>query len=58
MNTSINNLLTPLNNLNNLLQVVYNEADMAPCTAKAAVELLRQTGLELQGLETVVVGHR
>ena len=26
-------------------------------TAKAAVELLRQTGLELQGLETVVVGH-
>ncbi len=38
-------------------QVVYNEADLAPCTAKAAVELLRSTGLQLKGLETVVVGH-
>jgi len=38
-------------------QVVYNEADLAPCTAKAAVELLRATGLSLPGLQCVVVGH-
>lgn len=38
-------------------QVVYNEADLAPCTAKAAVEMLKETGLSLPGLEVVVVGH-
>mmetsp|Transcript_17527 Transcript_17527/g.24595 ORF Transcript_17527/g.24595 Transcript_17527/m.24595 type:complete len:197 (-) Transcript_17527:49-639(-) len=38
-------------------QLVYNEADLAPCTAKAAVELLKQTGLTLPGLQVVVVGH-
>ena len=38
-------------------QVVYNEADLAPCTAKAAVELLKATKLSLPGLQVVVVGH-
>lgn len=37
--------------------IVYNELDLAPCTAAASVELLKSTGLDLQGLEVVVVGH-
>ncbi|MBT1155599.1 bifunctional 5,10-methylenetetrahydrofolate dehydrogenase/5,10-methenyltetrahydrofolate cyclohydrolase [Aminobacter anthyllidis] len=37
--------------------IVYNELDLAPCTAAASVELLKATGLELKGLEVVVVGH-
>ena len=37
--------------------IVYNEIELGPCTAMAAVELLRRTGLELKGLEAVVIGH-
>ncbi len=37
--------------------IVYNEIDLAPCTAAASVELLKATGLDLKGLEVVVVGH-
>ena len=37
--------------------IVYNELELGPCTAMASVELLRQTGLSLTGLEVVVVGH-
>ncbi|MGB3643109.1 MAG: bifunctional 5,10-methylenetetrahydrofolate dehydrogenase/5,10-methenyltetrahydrofolate cyclohydrolase, partial [Mesorhizobium sp.] len=37
--------------------IVYNELDLAPCTAAASVELLKETGLDLKGLEVVVVGH-
>jgi methylenetetrahydrofolate dehydrogenase (NADP+)/methenyltetrahydrofolate cyclohydrolase len=37
--------------------IVYNQLDLAPCTALASVELLKATGLELKGLEAVVVGH-
>lgn len=37
--------------------IVYNELDLAPCTAVASVELLKETGLDLKGLEVVVVGH-
>jgi len=37
--------------------IVYNEMAMGPCTAVAAVELLKTTGLELKGLEVVIVGH-
>lgn len=37
--------------------IVYNELDLAPCTAAASVELLKSTGLDLQGLDVVVVGH-
>ncbi|TIV63077.1 MAG: bifunctional 5,10-methylenetetrahydrofolate dehydrogenase/5,10-methenyltetrahydrofolate cyclohydrolase, partial [Mesorhizobium sp.] len=37
--------------------IVYNQLDLAPCTAAASVELLKETGLELKGLEVVVVGH-
>ena len=37
--------------------IVYNQLDLAPCTAAASVELLKATSLDLKGLEVVVVGH-
>lgn len=37
--------------------IVYNELDMAPCTASAAIKLLKSTNVKIQGLEIVVVGH-
>jgi len=37
--------------------IVYNDIALAPCTAAAAVALLRETGLTMQGLEVVVIGH-
>lgn len=38
-------------------QIVYGLSDIGPCTAMAAVELLRRTGLRIEGLEVVVIGH-
>ncbi|MGM0562029.1 MAG: bifunctional 5,10-methylenetetrahydrofolate dehydrogenase/5,10-methenyltetrahydrofolate cyclohydrolase [Pseudomonadota bacterium] len=37
--------------------IVYNELALGPCTSVASVELLKATGLNLQGLEVVVIGH-
>lgn len=37
--------------------IVYNETSIAPCTAVASVELLKSTGVNLKGLEVVVIGH-
>ncbi len=37
--------------------IVYNELVLGPCTAMASVEMLKRTGLELSGMEVVVVGH-
>lgn len=37
--------------------IVYNQLELGPCTAMAAVALLKSTGLELKGLEVVIVGH-
>lgn len=37
--------------------IVYNDIALAPCTAAAAVEMVRQTGLSLRGLEVVIIGH-
>jgi len=37
--------------------IVYNDLALAPCTAAAAVELIRETGLDLKGLEVVMIGH-
>ncbi|MEM7215010.1 MAG: bifunctional 5,10-methylenetetrahydrofolate dehydrogenase/5,10-methenyltetrahydrofolate cyclohydrolase [Pseudomonadota bacterium] len=37
--------------------IVYNDLALAPCTAAASVELIRETGLKLQGLEVVMIGH-
>ncbi len=37
--------------------IVYNDLVLAPCTAAASVEPIRETGLELNGLEVVMIGH-
>lgn len=37
--------------------IVYNDLALAPCTAAASVELIKATGLELSGLEVVMIGH-
>jgi methylenetetrahydrofolate dehydrogenase (NADP+)/methenyltetrahydrofolate cyclohydrolase len=37
--------------------IVYNDLVMGPCTAVAALEMLRRTNLRLEGLDVVVVGH-
>lgn len=37
--------------------IVYNDIRLGPCTAMASVELLKQTGLELEGMEVTVIGH-
>ncbi|HZW60049.1 MAG TPA: bifunctional 5,10-methylenetetrahydrofolate dehydrogenase/5,10-methenyltetrahydrofolate cyclohydrolase [Woeseiaceae bacterium] len=37
--------------------IVYNDLALAPCTAAASVELIKLTGLNLHGLEVVMIGH-
>ncbi|MGB5560658.1 MAG: bifunctional 5,10-methylenetetrahydrofolate dehydrogenase/5,10-methenyltetrahydrofolate cyclohydrolase [Paracoccaceae bacterium] len=37
--------------------IVYSDVALAPCTAAASVELIKETGLELKGLEVVMIGH-
>lgn len=37
--------------------IVYNDLALAPCTAAASVELIKETGLKLNGLEVVMIGH-
>lgn len=37
--------------------IVYNDVALAPCTAAAAVQLIRETGMPLEGLEVVMIGH-
>ena len=37
--------------------IVYNDLALAPCTAAASVELIKETGLNLHGLEVVMIGH-
>jgi methylenetetrahydrofolate dehydrogenase (NADP+)/methenyltetrahydrofolate cyclohydrolase len=37
--------------------IVYSDVALAPCTAAASVELIRETGLPLEGLEVVMIGH-
>ncbi len=37
--------------------IVYNDLALAPCTAAASVELIKETGLSLNGLEVVMIGH-
>jgi methylenetetrahydrofolate dehydrogenase (NADP+)/methenyltetrahydrofolate cyclohydrolase len=35
--------------------IVYNDLALAPCTAAASVELIKETGLDLHGLEVVML---
>ena len=37
--------------------IVYRELDLAPCTAMASIELLRRTGMTIEGMEATVIGH-
>jgi len=37
--------------------IVYNDLELGPCTAIAAVTLLKSTGVTLEGLEATVIGH-
>jgi methylenetetrahydrofolate dehydrogenase (NADP+) / methenyltetrahydrofolate cyclohydrolase len=37
--------------------IVYNDLMLAPCTAAASVQLIKETGLDLSGLEVVMIGH-
>lgn len=41
----------------NIGKVVYNDYVLGPCTSLASVECLKSTGMQLRGLEVVVVGH-
>jgi methylenetetrahydrofolate dehydrogenase (NADP+)/methenyltetrahydrofolate cyclohydrolase len=41
----------------NLGLLVYGVAHHAPCTAMAAYQLIKATGVDLRGLECTVVGH-
>jgi len=41
----------------NMGAIVYGEAVLAPCTAKGAFELIKSTGVKLEGAEVTVVGH-
>lgn len=37
--------------------IVYSDVALAPCTAAASVALIKETGLSLEGLEVVMIGH-
>lgn len=37
--------------------IVYNDTALAPCTAAASVQLIKETGLKMDGLEVVMIGH-
>ncbi|MCE2517576.1 MAG: bifunctional 5,10-methylenetetrahydrofolate dehydrogenase/5,10-methenyltetrahydrofolate cyclohydrolase [Alphaproteobacteria bacterium] len=37
--------------------IVYDDLALSPCTAAASVELIKATGLDLHGLEVVIIGH-
>lgn len=41
----------------NIGLLVYGRHIVAPCTALGAIELLKSSGVDLKGKETVVVGH-
>ncbi|WP_299969453.1 bifunctional 5,10-methylenetetrahydrofolate dehydrogenase/5,10-methenyltetrahydrofolate cyclohydrolase [uncultured Roseobacter sp.] len=37
--------------------IVYSNVALAPCTAAASVELIKETGLDFKGLEVIMIGH-
>lgn len=44
-------------NARNIGNIVYGDFVLGPCTSLAAVHLLRSTGIALEGLDVVIVGH-
>ncbi|NQT19954.1 MAG: bifunctional 5,10-methylenetetrahydrofolate dehydrogenase/5,10-methenyltetrahydrofolate cyclohydrolase [Planctomycetes bacterium] len=58
----IQSIISPLKDVEgmnpaNMGRLVYGEAKPGPCTAVGAVELLKSTGVEIEGANAVVVGH-
>jgi methylenetetrahydrofolate dehydrogenase (NADP+)/methenyltetrahydrofolate cyclohydrolase len=41
----------------NIGKIVFGKANILPCTVAAVMELLKETGINLYGKETVIVGH-
>ncbi len=41
----------------NMGRLMYGNPRIGPCTAMAAVELIKQTGVKIEGADAVVVGH-
>ncbi len=41
----------------NMGAIVLSQARLAPCTALSVMSLIRETGVKLEGLEVVMVGH-
>jgi len=41
----------------NMGRLIYGKAEPGPCTAVGAVELLKSTGVKIEGKDAVVVGH-
>ena len=41
----------------NMGNLIYGKTEPGPCTAVGAVELLKSTGVEIQGRDALVVGH-
>lgn len=37
--------------------IVYSDIALVPCTAAASIEMVKSTGLNLEGLEVVMIGH-
>lgn len=37
--------------------IVYSDIALVPCTAAASIEMIKSTGLNLEGLEVVMIGH-
>ena len=37
--------------------IVYSDVALASCTAAASVALIKETGLQMEGLEVVMIGH-
>ncbi len=58
----VQSLITPAKdvegmNLASMGAVVYGNARLAPCTAMAAVELIKSVGVDLTGMEATIVGR-
>ncbi len=58
----VQSLITPAKdvegmNLTSMGAVVYGNARLAPCTAMAAVELIKSVGVDLTGMEATIVGR-
>lgn len=41
----------------NIGKILFGESEILPCTPAAVMELIKATGIDLYGRETVVVGH-